>query len=103
MLSEISMRQFAEWQAYAQLEPFDEERNDLRAASIVQTLLNLHRKKGRPAYKLKDCALRFVEARPKVLTEQAAEEARQEVLKTMDVLMRTYNAPEPKKVKKASR
>ena len=103
MLSEISMLQFAEWQAYAQLEPFDEERDDLRAASIVQTLLNLHRKKGRPAYKLKDCALRFVDATPKVLTQKEAEESRNQVLKAMDVLMTIYNAPEPKKVKKASR
>lgn len=64
MLRGMTARQFMEWRAYADLEPFDEERADLRTASIVQAVLNgsvlvaSHGKKpGR--VKLKDCVLRF--------------------------------------------
>jgi hypothetical protein len=91
MLRGMTTRQFQEWRAYADLEPFDEERADLRAAHIVQTLLNLHRKKGAQPFQLKDCVLRFspVEAsRP-----SSPEQARAEVRKTMDLLMLIYNAP----------
>lgn len=60
MLRGMTLRQFEEWRAYADLEPFDEQRADLRAASIVQTLYNLFgRKKGQRAVKLEDCVIRF--------------------------------------------
>lgn len=67
MLDQIHVGQFAEWQAYAQLEPFDEERMDVRFAHIVQTLINLKRGKKGPK-PLKDFVLKFGErevAKPK--------------------------------------
>lgn len=61
MLGQISTRQFQEWRAYADLEPFDEERADLRSAQIVQAIFSVHRRKHQGPPKLKDCVLRFGE------------------------------------------
>lgn len=42
--------QLLAWMAYAELEPFGEERGDLRAGIIASTIANVNRdpKKGRP-------------------------------------------------------
>ncbi len=49
MLAEMTSAQFAEWMAYAQLEPWGEERADLRAGIIASTQANVMRgKKGKP-------------------------------------------------------
>jgi hypothetical protein len=89
MLRGLTAREFAEWRAYADLEPFDETRADLRAASIVSAYLNTHRRKGQPPYKLEHCLLRFgSEAAPKARTPQ---QARAEVRRTMDMLMLIFN------------
>lgn len=61
MLDEITMLEFREWMAYAELEPFDEWRQDMRNAHIVQTIRNLFRKHP---ISLEDCVLPF-ESRPK--------------------------------------
>jgi len=42
-LQRISSHELAEWQAYAQVEPFGDERADLRAAIIACTIANAHR------------------------------------------------------------
>lgn len=42
MISSIPPRLFAEWRAYAQLEPFGEFRDDLRIAKLEQALWNIH-------------------------------------------------------------
>lgn len=39
----MSIVQFLEWQEFSRLEPFDESRGDLRAASVVQALVNMNR------------------------------------------------------------
>jgi hypothetical protein len=88
MLRGMTTRQFQEWRAYADLEPFDEERADLRAASIVAALVNGRRRKGQRAVTLQDCTLRFVE--PVVTTP---ERAREQVRKTLDMLMLIHNGP----------
>lgn len=36
----MSISQFREWRAYGDLEPFDEEREDLRNAHVVAAVLN---------------------------------------------------------------
>jgi hypothetical protein len=45
--------------AFFRLEPFGEERQDLRAAIIAQTIANVHRGAGRPPYRLRDFILEF--------------------------------------------
>jgi hypothetical protein len=45
----FSSREIAEWMAFASLEPFGEERADLRAGIIASVLANIHRdRKRRP-------------------------------------------------------
>jgi hypothetical protein len=97
MLGQISTRQFSEWRAYADLEPFDEERADLRAASIVQAIVNTSRRKGTPAFKLKDCTLLFNEGGD---VPQTPERAREQTRLTLDMLMALYG---PKAKKRAGR
>ena len=46
MLDKITIRQLYEWSAYHEVEPFDEQRADLRAARICHILVNQNRKKG---------------------------------------------------------
>ena len=49
MLSEISSHTLSEWMAYDRLEPWGEERADLRAGIIAATIANSMRgKKGKP-------------------------------------------------------
>lgn len=49
MLAAMTSAQFVEWRAYFALEPWDEERADLRAAIIAATIANAHRdRKRRP-------------------------------------------------------
>jgi hypothetical protein len=50
MLSEISSVQYAEWLAYSALEPWGEERDDLRMAIIASTIANVNRGKGQKAF-----------------------------------------------------
>lgn len=66
MLASLSWRQLLEWMAFADLEPFDEVRADLRSAQVVLTLMNAHRntKKRRHPYQLKDALLRFGDSQP---------------------------------------
>lgn len=54
MLSEITSRQFAEWMAYSQLEPWGEERDDLRMGIVASTIANSNRGKGQKPYKPQD-------------------------------------------------
>lgn len=51
MLSEISSRAFAEWMAYSRLEPWGEERDDLRMGIIASTIANANRGKGQKPFK----------------------------------------------------
>lgn len=56
MLREIDSQELTEWLAYARVEPFGEERADLRAGIVAATTANVHRdpKKRRRAYKAED-------------------------------------------------
>jgi len=40
---EVDSREFTEWQAYWQLEPWGEGRADLRTGILASTLANIHR------------------------------------------------------------
>ena len=79
MLSSMTIREFNEWVLYAQVEPFEEQRADWRAAHIVSTLMNIFRKKGTPVIKISDMLLKFVsswlpeaEKKPQTWQEQKA-------------------------------
>lgn len=55
----ISSNEFSEWIAYSRIEPFGEERADLRSAINTTVLANANRSKGRRAFKVKDFMPRF--------------------------------------------
>jgi len=59
LLARISSRELAEWMAYAELEPFGEERADLRAGIVASTIANVNRGKNRKAYKAVDFVPKF--------------------------------------------
>ena len=60
---EIDSAEFSEWMAYYQLEPFGEERADLRNAQLCCLYANSKTKKGK-RYKLKDFMPRFEKESP---------------------------------------
>jgi hypothetical protein len=61
LLSGISSRELSEWRAYYELEPFGEERSDLRSGTIAAVVANTARdpKKRRRPYKASDFMHRF--------------------------------------------
>lgn len=87
LLARISSLQFMEWRAYADLEPFDEERADLRAAQICAILANVHRdKKKRPKpFQPKDFMFAFDRS------PGAVRQTPEQIKQTMFMLMSIYN------------
>jgi hypothetical protein len=65
MLRGLTAKQFTEWEHFAQLEPFDETRQDYRIASIVTMLANINRDPKKKGYELSDFVLKFDEVPPK--------------------------------------
>jgi hypothetical protein len=49
----MSGRELTEWMAYDSLEPFGEQRADLRSGIVASTIANCHRSRG-PAFKPQD-------------------------------------------------
>ena len=62
MLRRIPARLFQEWVVYGKLEPFEPERLEQVITRIVQTLLNIHRRRGQTAYSLEQVMPRFGDA-----------------------------------------
>jgi len=63
LLSRISSRELTEWRAYYGLEPFGEDRADLRAGIVASTMANVFRKSGAKPYKAQDFMPRFEKTR----------------------------------------
>lgn len=62
ILGQISTIQLLEWQVFEQLEPFGEDREDIRNAHLVRTMMNLwgwDRKKRSKPFELADAVLTF--------------------------------------------
>lgn len=57
MLYAMPWPQFEEWQDYFALEPFGEERDDLRAGQIAAMVANVHKGKGGRTLKASDFLL----------------------------------------------
>lgn len=55
----MSAREFAEWMAYCRLEPFGEERADLRSAIVAKTVADVNTPKGKRRAKLTEFMPRF--------------------------------------------
>ncbi len=59
LLNRANSRELTEWRAYYSLEPFGEERADLRAGIIAATIANIYRDKNTKAYKPVDFIPQF--------------------------------------------
>lgn len=59
MLRSMTWTQFQEWLLYYQEEPFGEDRDDLRAGSVVAAIYNVNRVKGGKVLTASDCRLVF--------------------------------------------
>ena len=77
MLAEISSVQFAEWMAYSRLEPWGEERDDLRMAIIASTIANVNRGKNTKAFKPQDFMPSFEPETEEQATERLIAKAMQ--------------------------
>ncbi len=64
MLSEMSISEFREWVAYYDLEPFGEERADLRTASIVKMVHDVNVKRSARDKPLSDFVIKIGKATP---------------------------------------
>ena len=63
---EIHSDEFSEWIVYNRLEPFGEERADLRSAIVASVFANINRGKGQREFKVEDFMPKFNEqAKPK--------------------------------------
>ncbi len=59
LLARSSSRELTEWMAYFQLDPFGEERADLRAGIVASTVANSQRGRKGVAFKPKDFMPKF--------------------------------------------
>lgn len=57
LLSSTDARELAEWQAFEAIEPFGEERDDLRAGQVCAVVANVNRGSGSKVYSAKDFLL----------------------------------------------
>ena len=65
LLRRIDSRELAEWMAYYAIEPFGEERDDLRTGIIASTMANSWRGKGQKSMQPADFMPRFDGKKPK--------------------------------------
>ena len=72
MLERIDSRELTEWMAYAQVEPFGEERADLRAGIVASTIANVWRSSGQKVLKPSDFMPKFEPQRQLTNDELAA-------------------------------
>lgn len=101
MLRSISWAEFIDWIAYSELEPFDEVRADIRAASICATLANIHRnsKKRPQPFKISDFLVHFEDDDKPKSRKQSWQQ--QKLIATM--IATAMNAEEDKRQKRKSR
>lgn len=59
LLSQITSRQFGEWMAYYNVEPFGDNRADLRSGILASVFANIYRKKGAKQYTPADFMPKF--------------------------------------------
>jgi hypothetical protein len=66
----MSSMEFAEWMAYSQIEPWGEERADLRTALICKVSADINTPAGKPRAKLEDFMLKFDREKPTQTTDE---------------------------------
>ena len=59
LLESFSSQEVAEWMAFSRIEPFGEERADLRSAVVACVIANANRGKNQRPFKIDDFVLKF--------------------------------------------
>ena len=85
LLERCDSREIAEWMAYDSVEPFGEDRADLRAGIIASTIANVNRESKRKAFVPRDFMPDF-DSKPKPAQSQ------QEMTAVMNQFMARQNA-----------
>ncbi len=75
LLAKMTSRQLAEWIAYYRMEPWGEDRADLRSGIVASTMANINRKKGASPFKPEDFMPRFDKKKETVPDTQKIREA----------------------------
>lgn len=101
MLRQLTRRQLLEWRAYADLEPWDEQRADMRSAQIVAAIINKGRR-GR-LVTLKDCLLPFGRPGRARAKAKTPEQAREDFKLAMNFIVAMHNAPKKRPSKPQER
>lgn len=79
----IDSREFTEWQAYSQLEPWGEGRGDLRAGIIASTMANLWRGADSPAFTPQDFMPQFDRLTQETVDSDALIAQQQQLLESL--------------------
>ena len=69
---EITSNEFSEWIAFSNIEPFGEERADLRSAIIASTIANANRSGRQRPFKVTDFMPKFGKKKEQSWQEQKA-------------------------------
>ena len=86
MLEDLTAQEWLEWLAYAEAEPFGEERADLRMAILAAVEANVHRsRRGQKTYKPQD----FM---PKFEGKKDPKDKAVQTLNTMKFIAAAFNA-----------
>jgi hypothetical protein len=85
MLREMGSRELSGWIAYSELEPFGEERGDLRAGIVASTIVNVNRGANSEACKPSD----FM---PDFSGERAEREEGEAEAKHIEAMMKGFEA-----------
>jgi hypothetical protein len=69
LLGSLDAVDIAEWMAFDRIEPFGEERADLRMAIVACTIANANRGKGQKAFKVDDFMPKFEPRKKQTVTQ----------------------------------
>ena len=88
LLEQITSRQLGEWIAYYRIDPWGEERADLRSGIVSSTMANINRKKGAKAFKPSDFMPEFIKQKE---DDMDAKQVRQQTIDVMSNLVAIQN------------
>lgn len=86
LLASVSSRELTEWQAFYGLEPFGDERADLRSGIVAATVANVHRDPQQEPFDVTDFMPRFEAAANEETDEERAERVWAQVNQAMLLL-----------------
>lgn len=104
MLSRMSWKQFAEWQAYDEIEPFGDKRGDWQAASIASAIFNalMIFVRSRKRFRVMDFLLKFGKEREEKEGPKTERQTWQEQRMIAQMFAAAFNS-DGKKKRRASR